>query len=142
MRATQGPLVERATGPLLAAAARTKRVPPLFLVDLSCCMKRAFTLVELMLVLAVLGILLVVGVPAVWRLLDVIAVDAAAAHIVAAHQRARLLAITQSQVIRLILDGSRIGVYPRTGTIPLWSEAGPNEAKVMLAGPARQFTFS
>jgi prepilin-type N-terminal cleavage/methylation domain-containing protein len=105
-------------------------------------MKRAFTLVELMLVLAVLGTLLVVGIPAVSRLLDVIEVDAAAAHIVAAHQRARMLAVTQSQVIRLVVDSLRIVMYPRTGTIPLWTEAGPNAARVTLAGPPRQFTFS
>jgi type IV fimbrial biogenesis protein FimT len=142
MRTTQGPLADGVTGPLLAAAARTKKVPPRYVCGLSCCMKRAFTLLELMLVLAVLGILLAVGVPAVSQLLDVIEVDAAAAHIAAAHQRARLLAITRSQVIRLVIDGSRIGVYPRTGTTPLWSEAGPNEARVTLAGPPRQFTFS
>src|SRR3954452_2061930 len=142
MRTTQGPVEEGLTGSLLAAAARTKTVPPGHALDLSCSMKRAFTLLELMLVLAVLGILLAVGLPAVSRLLDVIEVDAAAAHIAAAHQRARLLAITQSQVTRLVIDGSRIGVYPRTGTTPRWSEAGPNEARVTLAGPPRQFTFS
>src|SRR4051794_4516292 len=142
MRTTQGPVGEELTGPLLAAAARTKTVPPVHVLDISCSVKRAFTLLELMLVLAVLGILLAVGVPAVSRLLDVIEVDAAAAHIAAAHQRARLLAITRSQVIRLVIDGSRIGGYPRTGTTPLWSEPAPNEARVTLAGPPRQFPFS
>src|SRR3982751_396796 len=142
MRTTQGPLLQGVTGPLLAAAARTKRVPPRFVHDLSCCMKRAFTIVELMLVVALLGILLIVGIPALSRLLDVIEVDAAAAHIAAAHQRARLLAITQSEVIRLVVDGSRIAVYPRIGNTPLWWEFGPHKSKVSLAGPPRQFIFS
>lgn len=105
-------------------------------------MRRAFTLVELMLVLAVLGILFGIAVPGLSLVLDRIEVEAAAAHIVAAHQRARLLAITRGQVVRLSIDGARIVIYPRTGLVPLWSESGPSETRVILAGPARQFTFS
>jgi prepilin-type N-terminal cleavage/methylation domain-containing protein len=105
-------------------------------------MRRAFTLVELVLVLAVLGILLGIAVPGLSRTLDRIEVEAAAAHIVAAHQRARLLAITHGQVVRLSIDGARLVIYPRTGLAPLWSEPGPSEARVTLAGPTRQFTFS
>jgi prepilin-type N-terminal cleavage/methylation domain-containing protein len=105
-------------------------------------MRRAFTLVELMLVLAVLGILLGIAIPGLSLVLDRIEVEAAAAHIVAAHQRARLLAITRGQVVRLSIDGARIVIYPRTGLVPLWSESGPSETRVTLAGPARQFTFS
>lgn len=105
-------------------------------------MRRAFTLVELMLVLAVLGIVLGIAVPGLSLVLDRIEVEAAAAHIVAAHQRARLLAITRGRVVRLSIDGARIVIYPRTGLVPLWSESGPSETRVTLAGPARQFTFS
>ena len=105
-------------------------------------MRRAFTLVELMLVLAVLGILLGIAIPGLSRAVDRIEVEAAAAHIVAAHQRARLLAITHGQVVRLSIDGARIAIYPRTGFTPLWSESGPSETRVTLAGGTRQFTFS
>jgi prepilin-type N-terminal cleavage/methylation domain-containing protein len=105
-------------------------------------MRRAFTLVELMLVLAVLGVLLGIAIPGLSLVLDRIEVEAAAAHIVAAHQRARLLAITRGQVVRLLIDEARIVIYPRTGLVPLWSESGPSEARVTLAGPTRQFTFS
>jgi prepilin-type N-terminal cleavage/methylation domain-containing protein len=105
-------------------------------------MRRAFTLVELMLVLAVLGVLLGIAIPGLSLVLDRIEVEAAAAQIVAAHQRARLLAITHGQVVRLSIDGARIVIYPRTGLVPLWSEPGPSEVRVTLAGPARQFTFS
>jgi prepilin-type N-terminal cleavage/methylation domain-containing protein len=105
-------------------------------------MRRAFTLVELMLVLAVLGVLLGIAIPGLSLVLDRIEVEAAAAHIVAAHQRARFLAITRSQVVRLSIDEARIVIYPRTGLVPLWSESGPSEARVTLAGPTRQFTFS
>jgi prepilin-type N-terminal cleavage/methylation domain-containing protein len=105
-------------------------------------MRRAFTLVELMLVLAVLGILFGIAIPGLSLLLDRIEVEAAAAHIVAAHQRARLLAITHGQVVRLSIDGARIAIYPRTGSTPLWSESGPSDTRVTLAGGAHQFTFS
>jgi prepilin-type N-terminal cleavage/methylation domain-containing protein len=105
-------------------------------------MRRAFTLVELMLVLAVLGVLLGIAIPGLSLVLDRIEVEAAAAQIVAAHQRARLLAITHGQVVRLSIDGARIVIYPRTGLVPLWSEPGPSEVRVTLAGPAHQFTFS
>lgn len=105
-------------------------------------MRRAFTLVELMLVLAVVGILTGIVVPALSLILDGIEVDAAAGHIVAAHQRARLLAITRAQVIRLSIDPALIAIYPRSGTVPLWSEAGPAQTRVTLTGPPRQFMFS
>jgi prepilin-type N-terminal cleavage/methylation domain-containing protein len=105
-------------------------------------MRRAFTLVELMLVLAVLGVLLGIAIPGLSQVLDRIEVEAAAAHIVAAHQRARLLAITHGQVVKLSIDGARIAIYPRSGLVPLWSGSGPSEDRVTLAGPARQFTFS
>jgi prepilin-type N-terminal cleavage/methylation domain-containing protein len=105
-------------------------------------MRRAFTLVELMLVLAVLGVLLGIAIPGLSLVLDQIEVEAAAAHIVAAHQRARLLAISHGQVVRLSIDEDRIVIYPRTGVVPLWSQAGPSQARVMLTGPARHFTFS
>lgn len=105
-------------------------------------MRRAFTLVELMLVLAVLGILLGIAIPGLSLLLDRIEVEAAATHIVAAHQRARLLAITHGQVVRLSIDGARIAIYPRNGPTPLWSESGPLDTRVTLAGGAHQFTFS
>ena len=105
-------------------------------------MRRAFTLIELMLVLAVVGILLGIGLPALNRMLDSIEVGAAIAHIVAAHQRARLMSITRGQVLRLSIGADQIAIYARSGITPLWSEAGPEHAHVTLSGPARQFTFS
>ena len=77
-----------------------------------------------MLVLAVLGVLLGIAIPGLSQVLDRIEVEAAAAHIVAAHQRARLLAITHGQVVKLSIDGARIALYPRSGLVPLWSESG------------------
>jgi prepilin-type N-terminal cleavage/methylation domain-containing protein len=105
-------------------------------------MRRAFTLPELLLVLAVGSILLGIAIPRFSAALDRIEVAAAASHIVAAHQRARLIAVTQSLVTVLSVDSLALTIRPRGLVTPLWSEAGPAAHRVSLPGPARQFTFS
>jgi prepilin-type N-terminal cleavage/methylation domain-containing protein len=105
-------------------------------------MQRAFTLPELMLVLAVAGILVGIAVPRLAGTLDRIEVEAAAAHLVAAHQRARIMAISRNQVVVLSVDSTALTISPRAGGAALWSEIGPAASGVALAGPTRQFTFS
>jgi prepilin-type N-terminal cleavage/methylation domain-containing protein len=105
-------------------------------------MRRGVTLVELMLVLAVTGILFGVAVPALSLLLDSLAVHSAVSHIAAAQARARLLAIARGQVITLVIDSARIAISPRNNPLPLWSEEGPSAQRVHLEGAQRQFTFS
>jgi prepilin-type N-terminal cleavage/methylation domain-containing protein len=105
-------------------------------------MRQAFTLPELLLVLALAGILFGVAIPGLSAALDRIEVAAAARHIVAAHHRARLMAITQSLVTVLSVDSLALTIRPRGLITPLWSEAGPAAQRVSLAGPVHQFTFS
>ena len=105
-------------------------------------MQKAFTLPELVLGLAVAGILVGIAVPRLAATLDQIEVQAAAAHLVAAHQRARIMAITRNQVVVLSIDSAALTISPRGGSAVLWSEIGPAASGVALAGPARQFTFS
>jgi prepilin-type N-terminal cleavage/methylation domain-containing protein len=105
-------------------------------------MKQAFTLPELLLVVAVGSILLGVAIPRFSAVLDRIEVAAAASHIAAAHQRARLTAITQGVVAVLSVDPLALTIRRRGLTAPIWSEAGPVTHGVSLSGPARQFTFS
>jgi prepilin-type N-terminal cleavage/methylation domain-containing protein len=105
-------------------------------------MRQAFTLPELLLVLALAGILFGIAIPGLSAALDRIEVAAAARHIVAAHPRARLMAITQSLVTVLSVDSLALTIRPRGLMTPLWSEAGPAGQRVSLAGPAHQFTFS
>ncbi len=105
-------------------------------------MRRAFTLPELLLVLALASILLGVAIPRFSAAVDRIEVAAAASHIAAAHQRARLMATTQGLVSVLSVDPLVLTIRRRGVTVPLWSEAGPAAQRVSLAGPARQFTFS
>lgn len=105
-------------------------------------MRAAFTLPEAVLVLALIGLLLGIAVPQTMRALDRIEVAAAAGHIAAAHGRARLMAITQSQVVVLSVDSLGLTIRPRGFPTPLWSEAGPASFGVSLVGSSRTFTFS
>jgi prepilin-type N-terminal cleavage/methylation domain-containing protein len=105
-------------------------------------MRRAFTLPELVLVLAVVGVLVGMAVPRVSRVVDSLAVEAASNHLVVAHQRARIMAIARSQILILSIDSDRIAIYPRGGTSPLWSEVGPAASGVALGGAPRQLSFS
>jgi type II secretory pathway pseudopilin PulG len=95
-----------------------------------------------MLVLAVAGILLSIAIPQLARAMDQIGVDAASSQVVAAHQRARMMAISQGAVLTLSIDSAAVSIAPRSGGPPLWSEAGPASTGVALPGPTRRFTFS
>lgn len=105
-------------------------------------MRQAFTLPELLLVIALGSILLGVAIPRFSTALDRVEVAAAASHIAAAHQRARLMAITQGVVAVVSVDQLALTIRRRDQAAPVWSEAGPVTHGVSLAGPARQFTFS
>jgi type II secretory pathway pseudopilin PulG len=105
-------------------------------------MSQGISLTETVLVLAVLGILSGIALPRLAGTLDTIEVDAAANHLVAAHQRARIMAITRSQVLVLTVENSRVAIRQRQPELPLWSEEGPSVRRVTLTGPAREFIFS
>lgn len=105
-------------------------------------MRQGFSLPELVLVFALSGILLAIAVPPLVGALDRIEVGAAAGHIAAAHQRARIMAITRSQVVVLSVDSAELSIRPRSSLMLLWSEPGPAASGISLPGPTRQFTFS
>jgi prepilin-type N-terminal cleavage/methylation domain-containing protein len=105
-------------------------------------MRQGFSLVELMLVLAVTSLLFGIALPRLSGALDRIEVESQANHLVAAHRRARMMAITRSQVLVLTIDSANLVIRLRGQTSPLWAERGPAAARVTLDGPARQFTFS
>ena len=105
-------------------------------------MRQGFSLVELMLVLAVTSLLFGIALPRLSGALDRIGVESQANHLVAAHRRARMMAITRGQVLVLTIDSANLVIRPRGQTSPLWAEGGPAAARVALEGPARQFTFS
>ena len=105
-------------------------------------MRQGFSLVELMLVVAVAGLLFGIALPRLSGALDHIEVQSEANHLAAAHRRARIMAITRSQVLVLTIDSANLDIRPRGQASPLWAEYGPAAARVVLDGPARQFTFS
>jgi type II secretion system protein H len=105
-------------------------------------MRKAFTLPELMLALALAGILTGLAVPRLSGAMDRIEVEAAANRLIAAHQRARIMAITRGQVVLLSIDSARLTISSQGGTDSLWSDSGPASSGVELTGPRRQFTFS
>jgi type II secretory pathway pseudopilin PulG len=105
-------------------------------------MRIGVTLPEIMLVLALTGIVLGIAVPPLSRALDRIEVAAAASHIVAAHSRARLLAVARNRVVVLTVDSLSLNIRDRSTAVALWSRRGPALAGVSLDGPARTFTMS
>ena len=105
-------------------------------------MRQGFSLPELVLILALGGILLAIAIPPLAGTLDRIEVAAAAGHIAAAHQRARIMAITRGLVVVLSIDSTELTIRPRSSPLALWSEPGPAASRISLPGPTRQFTFS
>jgi prepilin-type N-terminal cleavage/methylation domain-containing protein len=105
-------------------------------------MRQGFSLLETMLSLAVLGLLCGIAMPHVSTLMDSIEADAAATHLVAAHQRARLMALTRNQILVLTVDTARLIIQQRGQSSVLWSGDGPSAHGAGLAGAARQFTFT
>jgi prepilin-type N-terminal cleavage/methylation domain-containing protein len=105
-------------------------------------MKRGFTLAELLLVLAVAGILISLATPRLLQDWDRVQVAAAAAHLVAAHQRARIMAIARGQALVLAIDSAALVITPRAGSAVLWSEPGPATFRVALPGATRRITFA
>jgi prepilin-type N-terminal cleavage/methylation domain-containing protein len=105
-------------------------------------MRRGFSLPELMLTLALVGILLAIALPPLSGALDRIEVQAAANQLAAAHQRARLMAVTRGLVLVLAVDQNEISISTRGQEDMLWSGPGPGVSGVVLAGGTRKFTFS
>jgi len=105
-------------------------------------MQRGATLLELALALVVFGLILGIALPRIERVSDGLAVSGAASDIVAAHRRARITAILQSQVIELIVDTNDLAIRPRVGGADLWHAAGPAAHRVALAGAPKTILFS
>lgn len=105
-------------------------------------MRRAFTLSELMLTLALMGLLLAIAVPQLRQAMDRIHVEDATGQLIAAHRRARMMAVSRGQVLTLSIDSAALSIDSPSDMTTLWSAAGPVAAGVSLPGPIRQFKFS
>jgi prepilin-type N-terminal cleavage/methylation domain-containing protein len=105
-------------------------------------MQRAFTLPELMLALALMGILVSIAVPRLSSAVDRIEVHTAANYLAAAHHRARMIATTQGQIVVLSVDQHRLVIRRQGEVTALWSHPGPEANGVTLEGTGARFTFS
>jgi len=105
-------------------------------------MRRGTTLLELALALVIVGLLLGIARPRLGGLMDSLAVDRAAHEIIAAHRRARIVAVLRSQVVELTVDATALAIRPRGAAADLWSGPGPSASQVVLVGPQRRISFS
>jgi prepilin-type N-terminal cleavage/methylation domain-containing protein len=105
-------------------------------------MRDGFSLIELVLVLAVTALLLGIAVPPLAGALDRIEVASAAAHIASAHTRARLMAVSRNSVLVLTVASDTLSIHLRGSTTRLWSDRGPALSNISLVGPSKSFTFS
>ena len=100
-------------------------------------MRRGVTLLELLVVLALAGILAGFALPAARRLGDAIAADRAAQAVVAAHRIARFTAIMRSRrtLLDVRADSLTVRAIQGADTVSLWVRPGP-EAHRRHAGGA------
>ncbi|HEU4698947.1 MAG TPA: GspH/FimT family protein [Gemmatimonadales bacterium] len=106
--------------------------------------RRGVTLVELVLVLAVVGILSGLAVPPLAALRDRLAVEAAARRIVALHQSGRVAAVLRSRTVVFTLspDALALGALVAGDTLPLARVPGPAADGVTLTGPKHPIVWS
>ncbi|MFL5475990.1 MAG: GspH/FimT family protein, partial [Gemmatimonadales bacterium] len=72
---------------------------------------------------------------------DRVEVWSAANHVIAAHRRARMMAITRGEVLVLTVDPDFLTIRLRGQPEAVWAEPGPAFSRVRLEGRAQQFTF-
>jgi prepilin-type N-terminal cleavage/methylation domain-containing protein len=105
-------------------------------------MKHGFTLPEVVLALAVAGLLLGIALPSFSALKQGVSVESAAQSIAAAHRRARATAIVHGRPAILSVAAQTLRITLVGAAQPLWTAPGPSGEGVTLASPARDLTFS
>ena len=107
-------------------------------------MRRGLSLLELLVVLALAGILAGFALPAARRFGDAIAADHAAQAIVAAHRVARFTAIMRSRrtLLDVRADSLTVRAIQGADTVSLWVRPGPGAQRVALTGPSRPLAFA
>jgi prepilin-type N-terminal cleavage/methylation domain-containing protein len=105
-------------------------------------MRRGFTLLELALVLAIMGLVAGIAIPRFQRVADSLAVHHAALEIVSAHRRARFSAILQNRMVQLTVRADSLAIRIPGTPGDLWHAAGPSAEGVSLTGPSQPLLFS
>lgn len=105
-------------------------------------MRRGYTVPELILVLAIVGLLAGIAVPRFARLADSLAVQRAAVDLVSAHNRARMGAVMRGRMLELTIGPDLLAIRYPGAPEHLWQALGPSAQGVALSGPAHPVTFS
>jgi type II secretory pathway pseudopilin PulG len=107
-------------------------------------MRSGFTLVDLLLALAIAASVLLLSLPGASDFRDRLLVDQAAKEIVTAYARARLYAVAEGRVVLLTIgqDSMRVDVVEGPDTLNRWSAGGPLVSGVALAGAPRTVGFA
>ena len=104
-------------------------------------MRRGYTVVELTLVLAIVGLMLGIALPRLTPLRDSCIAEQAAQAVVLAHRRARIAAILMNRPLVLTVAADSLRIATLADSV-VWRAAGPAAAGATLAGPVRKLTFS
>jgi Tfp pilus assembly protein FimT len=107
-------------------------------------MRRGTTLLELLLVLALAGLLAILTVPAIGTLRDRLAVERAVETILAAHARARIAAVAERRValLTLTVDSMLVQVVESAAdTVTRWHSTGTLVDGVTATGLPRRIIF-
>ncbi len=107
-------------------------------------MRRGYSLLELLLGLSVAGLLAALALPAIGALHDRLQTDAAARALVAAHLRARFIAMAEQRIVVLELTPARLAiraVESPVDTVLRWEGGGPALEGVVVTGMPHQAAF-
>jgi prepilin-type N-terminal cleavage/methylation domain-containing protein len=105
-------------------------------------MRRGSSLLELLLALAIAGLLLGIALPRFGLFRDQLAVGEEAGRIAAAHRRARITAILESRAVVLTISPDSLTIFTDSDSGTTWVQPGPSAQGVTLAGGSRRLTFS
>jgi prepilin-type N-terminal cleavage/methylation domain-containing protein len=103
-------------------------------------MRRGVTFIELLIVIVLTTLLASLALPTIAALHDRLAVDAVADALLAAHARARLVAVTERRVavLTLTIDSLVVRVIEAPAdTVPRWRNEGPAAQGVAVTGMPR-----
>jgi len=107
-------------------------------------MSRGTTLPELVITVCLAGLVLGIAAPRLAEPLDTLTVEHAAAELAGAHARARVLALVESRLTRLVVspDSLVLEVQVAGAWVRRWSTPGPARFDVAMAGGTHTLTYS
>jgi prepilin-type N-terminal cleavage/methylation domain-containing protein len=104
--------------------------------------RHGFTLPEILLVLAIIGLSFGIAVPRIAALRDGMVVEQETNQILAAHHRSRMLSIARGRPVVLSIGADSVSIRLVGDAADLWAARGPVATGVTLEGPVRRMTFS